>query len=230
MNAIMRFARKTGLGSGLGSGNVTGIVTAVMSGIAAVVLLAHAPGAQATPAHIPAQQPAATVCIPFLTGTGCVVFQEARPNRPGTSRGMRVTLTPTELTPTGDLVMQIRGFEPGEALQRWNYNIFGQGRMNEYTGEFRKADDRGRFRWVVAPSTAIYEPSWGNPALCVRGIRSQRLACAEFTVAGSSGAQGQDPSAPGSGTNPQSPSPTPAPTSTLPPNCRDYGFTVMCTG
>jgi hypothetical protein len=219
MKAIMRVARMTGL--------VTGMTT--------VAILAQAGPAQAAPASTPGRQPAATVCIPFLTGTGCVVFQEARPNRPGTSPGMRVTLTPTELTPTGELVMQIRGFQPGEGLQRWNYNIFGQGRMNEYTGEYRQADRRGRFRWVVAPSTAIYEPSWGKPALCVRGIKSQRLACAQFTVADGSGEQDQNPSAPAPsapapGTNPASPSPTPAPTSTLPPNCKDYGFTVMCTG
>lgn len=201
---------------------------------ATLVALALASGSPAL-AHAPAAQPAATVCIPLLTGTGCVVFQEARPNRPGTSKGMQVTLTPDVLTSNGDLVMEISGFRPREALQRWNYNIFGQERMNEYTEQFLRADRRGRFRWVVSPTTAIYEPSWGKPALCVRGIRSLRLACAEFTVAGAEDSGSQDP---GGSTNPTTPStpgtgsatPTPSPSGTLAPNCKDFGFTVMCTG
>ena len=204
-------------------------------GIASLALALPLGLAPAALAQVPGIEPAATVCIPFLTGTGCVVFQEARPNRPGTSKGMKVTLTPDVLASGGDLVMEISGFRPREALQRWNYNIFGQERMNEYTGEFLRADRKGRFRWVVSPSTAIYEPSWGKPALCVRGIRSQRLACAEFTVADASGSDGSGGGESGTGSqspapapNPESPSPSPS--GTLPPNCRDYGFTVMCTG
>lgn len=204
--------------------------SAIVSGLAGLALVTSVGSAPAASAHAPANQPAATVCIPFLTGTGCVVFQEARPNRPGTSPGMKVTLNPDVLTPTGDLVMEISGFRPREELQRWNYNMFGQQRMNEYTGEFRRADSKGRFRWTVAPSTAIYEPSWGKPALCVRGIRSQRLACAEFSVAESSSDQG--PSTPSAPATPEggTATPIPSPSSTLPPNCKDYGFTIMCTG
>jgi len=161
-----------------------------------------------------------------------VVFQEARPNRPGTSKGVKVTLAPTVLTPDGELVMEIKGLRPNEGVQRWMYNVTGQGRMHEYTGEFRRADGKGSFRWVVSPSTAIYEPSWGKPALCVRGMRSLKLACAEFAVADDSGSGTQDPATPSTAPGPSSSSPTPAPapTGTLPPNCRDYGFTVMCTG
>jgi hypothetical protein len=204
--------------------------TTCLAGLALV--LGTAPIASA---HPPASVPSATVCIPFLSGTGCVVFQEQRPNRPGTSKGMKVSLSPKVLTNDGELVMQISGFKPGEGLQRWNYNIFGEQRMNEYTMDYRQADGKGRFRWVVSPSTSIYEPSWGKPALCVRGIKSQRLACAEFTVAGADDSGTSDPSNPTTPSTPATPgtgsaTPTPTPSSSLPPNCKDYGFTVMCTG
>ena len=126
---------------------------------------------------------AARVCVPLLTGTECVEFLEGRPEEPGLSKGMKINISPQELTSTNDLTVTIRGFKPSEGLRRFNYNIFGQGRMNEYSMEFRRADKQGNFTWVVAPSTAIYEPSWGSPALCVVGQRSGKLACAYFTVA-----------------------------------------------
>jgi len=96
---------------------------------------------------------------------------------------MKISITPQELTSANELTVTISGFKPNEGLRRFNYNIFGQGRMNEYSMEFRRADKKGNFTWVVAPSTAIYEPSWGQPALCVVGQRSGKLACAYFSVA-----------------------------------------------
>jgi hypothetical protein len=122
------------------------------------------------------------VCIPFLSGTQCVEFLEGRPTKPGLSKGMRISITPTELTSANELTVTVSGFKPKEGLRRFNFNIFGQDRMNEYSMEFRRADAQGNFTWIVAPSTAIYEPSWGPPALCVYGQRSKRLACANFTV------------------------------------------------
>jgi hypothetical protein len=97
---------------------------------------------------------------------------------------MKISITPQELTSNNELTVNISGFKPNEGLRRFNYNIFGQGRMNEYSMEFRRADKKGNFTWVVAPSTAIYETSWGQPALCVVGQRSGKVACAYFTVAG----------------------------------------------
>lgn len=126
---------------------------------------------------------AARVCVPLLTGTECVEFLEGRPEEPGLSKGMKISITPQELTSANELTVTISGFRPNEGLRRFNYNIFGQGRMNEYSMEFRRADKKGNFTWVVAPSTAIYEPSWGPPALCVVGQRSGKLACANFSVA-----------------------------------------------
>lgn len=126
---------------------------------------------------------AARVCVPLLTGTECVEFLEGRPEEPGLSKGMKINITPQELTNTNELTVTISGFRPNEGLRRFNYNIFGQGRMNEYSMEFRRADKKGNFTWVVAPSTSIYQPSWGQPALCVVGQRSGKLACAYFSVA-----------------------------------------------
>lgn len=125
---------------------------------------------------------AKNVCIPFLGGTQCVEFLEGRPTKPGLSKGMKINITPQELTSANELTVTISGFKPNEGLRRFNYNIFGQDRMNEYSMEFRRADAQGNFTWVVAPSTAIYDPSWGAPALCVYGQRSKKLACANFTV------------------------------------------------
>ena len=96
---------------------------------------------------------------------------------------MTISIAPPVLADGVDLTATIAGFIPGEGLRRFNYNIFGRGRMVEYSGEFRRADGRGRFTWIVAPSTSIYDPSWGRPALCVVGQRSLRLACASFSVA-----------------------------------------------
>lgn len=130
------------------------------------------------PAH------AKNVCIPYLSGTQCVEFLEGRPSKPGLSKKMKISISPQELTSANELTVTISGFQPNEGLRRFNYNIFGQDRMTEYTLDFRRADAKGNFTWVVAPSTSIYEPSWGPPALCVYGQRSKKLACANFTVAG----------------------------------------------
>ena len=146
----------------------------VSSAIAAAILVSGVSGSTAQ---------AARVCVPLLTGTECVEFLEGRPAEPGLSKGMKISITPQELTSANELTVTISGFKPNEGLRRFNYNIFGQGRMNEYSMEFRRADKKGNFTWVVAPSTAIYEPSWGQPALCVVGQRSGKLACAYFSVA-----------------------------------------------
>ena len=53
-------------------------------------------------------------------------------------------MMPTELTDTNELTVDISGFKPGEGLRRFNYNIFGPKRMNEYSGDFRRADGKGR--------------------------------------------------------------------------------------
>ena len=139
-------------------------------------------------ALVPAAPPAeaSVVCVPLLAGTRCVQFLEGRPTKPGLTTGMQITITPTELTDTNELVVDIAGFKPGEGLRRFNYNVFGPKRMNEYSGDFRRADGEGRFHWVVAPSTVLYKRSWGRPALCVHGQRSKRLACGEFTIAAES--------------------------------------------
>lgn len=180
---------------------------------------------------------ASRVCIPFLTGTQCVVFLEGRPTKPGLSKGMTISISPDELTLTNELTVTMKGFKPNEGLRRFNYNIFGQGRMNEYGGEFRRADKRGNFTWIVAPSTAIYEPSWGNPAVCAVGQRSGRLACIEFKVAadgaGDAGSSpGQPTPAPTQSAVPApavTPTPTPSPTASASDNCRDVGFAILCT-
>lgn len=176
---------------------------------------------------------ASRVCIPFLTGTQCVQFLEGRPTKPGLSKGMRITIDPPELTATNELVVSIKGFQPNEGLRRFNYNIFGRGRMNEYGGEFRRADRKGNFTWTIGPSTAVYEPSWGPPAVCVYGQRSKRLACANFTVAADGSTTPAQPAAPDVGQNVPAPNPAPAqPAQPAPaaPGCVDAGFTVICTG
>jgi len=178
---------------------------------------------------------AARVCIPLLSGTRCVEFQEGRPAKPGLSKGMRISITPQELRSSGDLTVTISGFTPNEGLRRFNYNIQGAKRMVDYSGEFRRADGRGRFTWIVSPPTTIYDPAWGKPALCVYGMRSAKLACAEFTVAPETAATAPAPAPPvsdgggGSGTTAGGATPaTPAPTPSG--NCRDVGFTILCTG
>ena len=178
---------------------------------------------------------AARVCIPLLAGTKCVQFQEGRPAKPGLSKGMRIAITPTELKDGGDLTVTISGFAPNEGLRRFNYNIQGAKRMVDYSGEFRRADGSGRFTWIVSPPTTIYDPAWGRPALCVYGMRSTRLACAEFTVAPDTAAPAPAPAPPDAGggtgstnggSQPAAPTPTPSTTG----SCRDVGFTVLCTG
>jgi uncharacterized membrane protein YgcG len=174
-----------------------------------------------------------------------VQFQDERPNKPGNSKGMKMTLSTDTLTPTNEIVATVKKLKPNEGVRRWNYNIFGQNRMNEYSGNYMTADSKGNFVWTVAPSTAVYEPSWGDPALCVRGIQSMKLACATFKVSDSSSGT----TAPAA-TAPATPAPTtPAPSGSggsgsggssgsgsggsggaLPSNCRDYGFTIICTG
>jgi len=185
-----------------------------------------------------------------LTGTGCVQFQDERPNKPGNSKGMKMTLSTDTLTPTNEIVATVKKLKPNEGVRRWNYNIFGQNRMNEYSGNYMTADSKGNFVWTVAPSTAVYEPSWGDPALCVRGIQSMKLACATFKVSdassGTTAPAATAPATPAPSTPkattpaPATPAPaTPAPGSSggsggsggaLPSNCRDYGFTIICTG
>ena len=142
---------------------------------------------------------------------------------------MRITITPSILEDDVDLRAAISGFLPGEGLRRFNYNIFGHGRMVEYSGEFRRADARGRFTWVVSPSTSIYDRAWGRPALCVVGQRSLRLACAWFTVARR--AEPRPPAAPAaparaSTTQAREAQPRPSKDG----NCVDAGFSVICSG
>lgn len=197
-------------------------VRAVSAALAAAMVVALALG---TPVQ------ASRVCIPFLSGTECVQFLEGRPDKPGLSKGMKIEITPQELTNTNELTVKIKGFKPNEGLRRFNYNIFGEGRMNEYNLDFRRADKKGNFTWVVAPSTSIYEPSWGQPALCVVGQRSGKLACAYFSVAadgsGGAGSPGVAPAPAATTPAPAATTPAPAPSSTG--KCVDAGFTIICT-
>lgn len=198
-------------------------VRGVSAGIVVAAVLSLAQG---IPAH------ASRVCIPFLSGTECIQFLEGRPDKPGLSKGMKIEITPQQLTNTNELTVKIKGFKPKEGLRRFNYNIFGEGRMNEYNLDFRRADKKGHFTWVVAPSTSIYEPAWGQPALCVFGQRSGKLACAYFSVSGegSSGAAspGLAPNPTPATPAPEATTPAPAPSSTG--NCVDAGFTIICSG
>lgn len=194
------------------------------AGLAASATLAFV---AVNPAH------ASRVCIPFLSGTECIQFLEGRPDKPGLSKGMKISITPEELTTTNELVVQIKGFKPNEGLRRFNYNLFGQGRMNEYNLDFKRADKDGNFRWVVSPSTAIYEPSWGKPALCAVGQRSKKLACAYFTVASDGAETAPVAPAPAPGATTPAPAPaatTPAPAPSASGNCIDAGFTILCSG
>lgn len=174
---------------------------------------------------------AARICVPLLSGTQCVQFLEGRPAAPGLSKGMSIRVVPTQLTDGTDLTVTAAGFAPNEGLRRFNYNIFGPGRMNEYSGEFRRADAKGRFSWIVSPSTAIYQPSWGTPALCLYGQRSRRLACTSFTVAGMdtvAGGMAAGNAPAGALTGGGSPTPQ-SPTTPAEGNCKDMGFTTLCT-
>ena len=170
--------------------------------------------------------------MPLLAGTECTVFLEGRPDRPGRSPGMTITITPAALADGVDLTASITGFLPGEGLRRFNYNIFGRGRMVEYSGEFRRADARGRFTWIVSPSTGIYREAWGRPALCVVGQRSQRLACAWFAVATEPAAARPAPAAPA---KPARAATTTSPSRTAPAEkgkdgkCIDAGFSIICS-
>ena len=180
---------------------------------------------------------AARVCIPLLSGTQCVDFLEGRPTKPGLSKGMSASMTPQELTGAGDVTMRVSGFRPREGLRLFNYNIFGQNRMVEYSAGTRRADGKGGLTWTTSPSTAIYEQAWGRPALCAYGMRSGRLACASFSVA----ADTADPLVPATPPNasgdvpvppvaPPTPAPSPSSASNPGENCVDYGFTTLCTG
>ena len=186
--------------------------------LAAVLVLTLAP----TAAH------ASTVCIPLLAGTQCVQFLEGRPDKPGLSKGMKMRIVPKVLADGKDLTATIRGFQPGEGLRRFNYNIFGPDRMNEYSGEFRRADAQGRFTWVVSPSTALYKPEWGKPALCVYGQRSKRLACASFGVAASATATTQQSG--GSEQTQQQSGGSQQSGGAAGSNCVDAGFSIICSG
>ena len=46
---------------------------------------------------------ASVVCVPLLGGTRCVQFLEGRPTKPGLSKGMKISVDPTELTDTNEL-------------------------------------------------------------------------------------------------------------------------------
>ena len=183
------------------------------------------------------QAAAARVCIPLLSGTQCVDFLEGRPTEPGLTKGMSASMSPQELKGAGAVTMRVSGFRPREGLRLFNYNIFGQKRMVEYSAGTRRADAKGGLTWTTSPSTAIYEPEWGKPALCAYGMRSGRLACASFSVAADTvdplvpatppGASGEVPVPP---TAPSTPTPTPTTSSNPGENCVDYGFTTLCTG
>lgn len=183
------------------------------------------------------QAAAARVCVPLLSGTQCVDFLEGRPTEPGLSKGMSASMSPKELKGTGGVTLRVSGFQPREGLRLFNYNIFGQNRMVEYSAGTRRADARGGLTWKTSPSTAIYESEWGKPALCAYGMRSGRLACASFSVAADTadqlvpttppGASGDVPVPP---TVPSTPAPSPATSSNPGENCVDYGFTTLCTG
>lgn len=127
----------------------------------------------------PAQ--AKTVCIQYLDGYRCEVFRTPRPNAPGNTRGMNMTITPNVLTSTNELQITAGKFTKGEVVRTWVYNIFGQGSMSELTN-VHEADGKGQVSITYAPSTTLYKPEWGQPAICMRGERSLKLACALFTV------------------------------------------------
>lgn len=213
---------------GIWTPNVLEEEALVMHGTRRSILLLVAT-AVLTVGGVGAPASATTVCIEYLDGYRCEVFLEPRPKAPGNTRGMKMTITPNVLTSTNELSISAGRFTKGEIVRTWVYNIFGKGRMSELTN-VHKANAKGRVAIAYAPSTTLYEPGWGTPYVCMRGERSLKLACAPFSIAedGSGGAPAQ--SAPASAaTSPAAPAPAATPKPSATGNCRDVGFTVLCT-
>ena len=179
---------------------------------------------------------ATRVCIEYLDGYRCETFREPTPKAPGNTRGMTMSITPQVLTGTNELQITAGRFTKGEVVRAWVYNIFGQGRMSALTNVY-EANKKGRVSITYAPSTTLYEASWGQPYMCMRGERSLKLACAPFSIADSSAPNPQptptSPGTPGSPSAPTSPStpasPSPSSSGSLAPGCIDAGFTIICT-
>ncbi len=173
---------------------------------------------------------ATRVCINFFDGYRCEIFREPTPTAPGNSPGMRMTITPATLTATNELKVSAGRFTKGEIVRVWVYNIFGPGRMSALTN-VHEANARGRVSITYAPSTASYESSWGPAAMCMRGERSLKLACAPFTLAvdSSSNPDTGTPTPQPSGSASPGSTPAPTPSGSLSPGCVDAGFTILCT-
>ena len=171
---------------------------------------------------------ATRVCINFFDGNRCEIFREPTPTAPGNSPGMKMTISPSTLTGTNELKISAGRFTKGEIVRVWVYNIFGQGRMSALTN-VHEANAKGRVSITYAPSTALYESSWGAAAMCMRGERSLKLACEPFTVADDGSGSEPTPTPAPSGSSSPGASPTPTPSSSLAPGCVDAGFTILCT-
>lgn len=164
---------------------------------------------------------ATKVCIQYLDGYRCEIFREPTPTAPGNTRGMSMSIRPDVLTGANELRVSAGRFTKGEVVRAWVFNIFGQQRMSALTNVY-EANGKGRVSFTYAPSTALYESSWGQPYICMRGERSLRLACAPFSVATDTAAEPTP--APTS-----TPTPSPSPSGSLAPGCIDAGFTIICT-
>ena len=201
--------------------------TSIRRGIIAIAAFAALFAVTPSAAH------ATRVCIQYLDGYRCETFTEPQPRAPGNTRGMKMTISPATLTSTNELNIRARRFQPGEIVRVWVYNIFGAGRMSELTN-VQQANTRGLVAIAYAPSTTLYEKGWGRPAICMRGERSLRLACAQFTIAddssssvGAGSTTGTSPSTTvvPDGTNPTT---TNSAVTVVPPGCVAMGDSYLC--
>jgi len=124
---------------------------------------------------------ATTVCFKQGGREVCVTFTTPAPETPKTTKGMKASLSKTKLVGDDATTMTASGFVKGEYVRAFIFNVFGRRAATELSGgAIANAKGVARVTYGTFSLVSVSE----ERTMCLRGERSQRMACLPFTYEG----------------------------------------------
>jgi hypothetical protein len=124
---------------------------------------------------------ATTVCFKQGGVEKCVTFTTPAPEAPVTTKGVKASLSKTKLVGDDSTTMTASGFVKGEYVRAFIFNVFGRKAATELSGgAIASAKGVARVTYGTFSLVSVSE----QRTMCLRGERSQRMACLPFTYEG----------------------------------------------